>query len=69
MYIRNDRTNQKIYQTYIKRYSAMCILRGADNLTELLTKDKFLEEYDTFFKKKGTVTNAITSIIQQQVKK
>ena len=67
MYVRNEKTDTKVYQTYLKRYNAMCIMRGPEKLTDLYTKDKFLEIYNQYFRERGTVTNAITVIVQKQI--
>ena len=69
MYKRNERTNQKVYQSYVKRYTAMCILKGADKLTELYPQDRFFKEYDAYLEANGRVVNAIQSILYKQVKK
>lgn len=69
MYKRNEQTNQRVYQTYVKRYSAMCILKGADKLTEIYPKSRFIEEYDAYLARTGKVDNAIQYILYKQVKK
>ena len=67
MYIRNENTDSKVYQTYISRYTAMCILKGSKNMSEIYTRQKFFEMYNEYFRKHHTVVNAMYYIVQSHV--
>lgn len=67
MYIRNENTDNKVYVSYQKRYNAMCILRGFNRLTPIYTKDEFIQKYNEYFNERGTVTNAIATIVNKQI--
>lgn len=59
----------KLYETYVKNYVALSIIRGAHNLTEIFTRDEFFKKYLEEKEKKGITMNVMQNLVRSHIKK